>query len=138
MKIDGFMTKEGRWYIVEMPLLDAITQGRTKKEALEMAKDWVESMVDKDGFSAEASLIAGEKYRFTVTVSDAGLLVALILRRRREAAGLSLSDVATRLGAVSKNTYARYERGSSVPSIVKFTELLHAVDPEHDVSLALC
>jgi len=136
MHVEGKLIRDGRYFLVEMPLLDAMTQGRSKKEALAMAEDWIESMLDIDGFKATAT--ASGKDGFVVSVSDPAALIALILRRRREAAGLSLAEVAVRIGASSKNAYARYERGTSVPSITKFAELLHAVDPEHDLALAMC
>ena len=60
-------------------------------------------------------------------------MVRLLLRRQREKSGLSLADVANRLGAKSRNAYARYERGTSVPTIEKLDELLQAVSPDQDI-----
>ena len=51
-------------------------------------------------------------------------LVSLLLRRQRERSGLSLADAAARLGARSRNAYARYERGTSLPTIEKLDALL--------------
>jgi transcriptional regulator with XRE-family HTH domain len=56
-------------------------------------------------------------------------LIRLLLQRRREMSGLSLGEVAQRLGAKSRNAYARYERGQAVPSLEKLDELLRAVSP---------
>jgi hypothetical protein len=36
-------------------------------------------------------------------------------------------------GARSRNAYARYERGASVPTVVKLEELLKAISPGHDI-----
>jgi len=55
------------------------------------------------------------------------------LQRKREISGLSLSQVATRLGFSSRNSYARYEKGQSMPTIEKLSELLKAVDPDVDI-----
>jgi ribosome-binding protein aMBF1 (putative translation factor) len=135
MRVEGHLIRDGRWYLVEIPLLDAVTQARTKKEAMTMAADWVVTMIGRDDVRAQATTTG--KDDFVVEVSDPAALIALILRRRREAAGLSLAEVAARLGSTSKTAYARYERGTSVPSVTKFAELLHAVDPDHDLALAM-
>src|SRR5436190_21119368 len=47
MRFEGTVSHEGRFWIAEIPLLDAITQGRTRKEALEMVVDWLETMVNR-------------------------------------------------------------------------------------------
>jgi len=59
-------------------------------------------------------------------------MTALLLRRRREASGSSLWQVALRLGASSRNAYARYERGEAVPTLHKLDALLKAASPEGD------
>ena len=61
--------------------------------------------------------------------------MSLLLRRQRERSGLSLAEAAARLGAKSRNAYARYERGTSVPTLDKLTELLQAVAPGQDFVL---
>lgn len=63
------------------------------------------------------------------------VLTAFLLRRARQRAGLSLAQVAERLGATSINAYARYERGRSVPTIQKLSELFAAVMPHRDLVL---
>jgi transcriptional regulator with XRE-family HTH domain len=58
-----------------------------------------------------------------------------MLRRQREKHGLSLAEVARRLGARSKTAYARYEQGRSVPTVEKLFELLAAVAPGEEFVL---
>jgi transcriptional regulator with XRE-family HTH domain len=58
-----------------------------------------------------------------------------LLRRQRERSGLSLAEAAARLGAKSSQAYARYERGISVPTLDKLTQLLQAVAPGEDFVL---
>jgi len=70
---------------------------------------------------------------FEVGSDDTRTMIRLLLRRQREKSGLSLTDVAHRLGAKSRNAYARYERGNSVPTVEKLDELLQAVSPDHDL-----
>jgi transcriptional regulator with XRE-family HTH domain len=67
---------------------------------------------------------------------DVRALVALLLRRKRELSGMSLAEVASRLGIASRNAYARYEQGRAAPTIEKLCQLLHAVCPEEDLVIA--
>ena len=49
--------------------------------------------------------------------------------------GASLSEIASRLGVASRNAYARYERGSAVPSVEKLDALLRATAPGSELVL---
>ena len=98
-----------------------------------MVADLVETLADQDGFSV--TVHAGKNGTFEVSSSDTRTMVSLLLQRQRELSGLSLAQVANRLGVSSKNAYARYERGSSVPTVEKLNELLHAVAPGRDFVL---
>jgi DNA-binding XRE family transcriptional regulator len=92
--------------------------------------DLVETMADKKGFHVD--VFPGVGGAFEIGSDDAAALVAVMLRRQREKHGLSLADVAHRLGSRSKNAYARYEQGRSVPTVEKLFELLAAVAPGED------
>ena len=130
MRFEGKLVHDGRFWLAEIPLLDAATQGRTRAEALTMIADWLETMVNRPDFKAEVH--PRGKVEFEVSGSDAAAMTALLLRRRREASGASLRDVAMRLGASSRNAYARYERGESVPTMDKLDALLKATSPGGD------
>ena len=114
MRFEGYLTRDGRFWLAEVPLLDAMTQGRTRAEALRMIGDWLETMVDKPGFNAH--IYPRGKNEFEISGSDIAAMTALLLRRRRQASGASLRDIASRLGSSSRNSYARYERGDVVPA----------------------
>ncbi len=130
MRFEGKLTRDGRFWLAEIPLLDALTQGRTRKEALEMIGDWLETMVNRRGFRARVHTRRGNE--FEVSGSDAAAMTALLLRRLREASGTSLGEVASRLGATSRNAYARYERGEAVPTVEKLDALVKAASPGED------
>jgi len=130
MRFEGKLVRDGRFWLAEIPLLEAMTQGRTRKEALHMIGDWLETMVNRVGFHADVHPRGAGA--FEVSGSNAGAMIALLLRRRREASGSSLRDVATRLGASSRNAYARYERGEVVPTLDKLDALLKAASPGQD------
>jgi len=133
MRLTGCVRKEGTLWLAEVPILDAMTQGRTRRETFRMIADLVETMADTRGF--EVQVYPGSQGRFEIGTPDAAALVAVLLRRQREKRGLSLSEVARRLGARSKTSYARYEQGRSVPTVAKLFELLAAVAPTEDFVL---
>ena len=131
MRFSGKIYKDGKFWLAEIPILDLMTQGRTKREAYEMVADMLDTMVNQKDF--EITVFKGKKDAFEVGSSDAKYFVRLLLQRKLELSGLSLSQVASRLGMSSRNTYARYEQGKSVPSVEKLNDLLRAVCPETDI-----
>jgi hypothetical protein len=131
MRFSGRVWKEGRWWLVEVPALEIMTQGSTRREALEMIADAIEGHVDRPGF--EVRVFAGAGGEIEVGSDDVAVLTALYLRRRRQASGLTLVEVARRMGARSHNAYARYEQGKAVPTIEKLAELLAVVDGRRDI-----
>ncbi|MBE3124981.1 MAG: helix-turn-helix domain-containing protein [Acidobacteria bacterium] len=125
MRFTGRVFKLRKFWVIEVPILDIATQGRTKKEAYEMIADAVECLVNRKGFKVRVFRAEGEG--FEIGASDQAVLTALLLRRKRLKSGLSLEEVAARLGSKSPNSYARYEQGRSVPSVQKLTQLFSAV-----------
>ena len=131
MRFSGKVFKGKKFWLTEVPTFDAMTQGRTRKDALRMIGDWFETAVNQSGF--KVTVYPGPKGTFEIEGSDSRAMIALALQRLRHSSGLSLADVAKRLGATSRNTYARYERGRAMPSVEKFDELVRAVSPERIV-----
>ena len=131
MRFPGRVWKDGATWLVEVPALDVMTQGRSRREVLAMIADAVEGFVDKRGF--QAAVYSGTGGGFELGSTDVAALTALLLRRRRQASGLTLAEVAARLGARSHNAYARYEQGRAAPTVAKLVELLAVVDAGHDV-----
>lgn len=134
MRFSGKVFKDGDFWLVEIPILDIMTQGRTEKESYEMALDVIKSMVNRDDFQVE--IYKGQNGSFEIASPDSRILISLLLRRKREISGLSLSQAATRLGSASRNSYARYENGQTMPTIGKLSELLRAVDPDVDIVIS--
>ena len=133
MRFYGKIHEDGGFWLAEVPVLEAMTQGRTREEALDMTRDLLESLANRPGFSVEVH--PGAEGDFEVSSPDTRGLVGLLLRRQRERSGLSLAEAAERLGAKSRNAYARYERGTSAPTLEKLSELLRAVSPDCDFVL---
>ena len=112
---------------VDIPEIGIFTQGRTKKDACQMAKEAIELIVNLEGF--KVSIEPGLNNNFFVVPNNTGPIFAMILRQKRIEHGLSMRDVASRLGQSSPNSYGRYENGKNIPTIEKFDELLAAIDP---------
>lgn len=125
IRFSGSVAKDGKFWLAEIPALDVMTQGCTRKEAVSMVADAVEGYLDK---GSKVDAFADRHGNLEVGSKDVRGLVALFLRRRRLASGLTLEEVARRLGVRSHNAYARYEQGRSVPTIEKLSQLLSAVD----------
>ncbi len=131
MRVEGRIRRDGKWWAVEVPLLNLFTEGRTKKEAFEMVADAARLLADDDSLEIDLFPTGGES--FELGSDDKAAFYGLLLRRQRQANGLSLRDVAERMGMKSRNAYARYEQGRAVPTIQKFAELLKAVNPKVEI-----
>ena len=131
MRFEGRIVKDGKLWLAEIPAFDALTQGRTKREALEMAKDLVETMANERGFRITVYPVAPRT--FEIGANRVRTFLALLLRRQRERQGLTLAEAAERLGQSSPNAYARYEQGKSVPTVEKLEELLAAIAPDQRI-----
>lgn len=124
MRFEGRVWKDGKYWLIEVPAFDALTQGRTKEEAYEMIQDLLETMANSPGFKVEIEKTSGERFLLN---GDTRTLTALLLRRQRESRGITLAEAAQRLHQGSRNSYARYEQGKAMPSVEKIEELLHSV-----------
>jgi predicted RNase H-like HicB family nuclease len=136
MELEGKIWKDpdSSWWLVEVSFLDVMTQGKTRKNALEMIKDAVMELL-KDSYAD----LLDKRFQLTVNLyengvigmgaSDDKLLFALGLRRQRLKSGSTIRDVSKRLRSTSPNAYARYERAQTRPSLEKYAELLHAANP---------
>jgi hypothetical protein len=131
MRFPGRIKKEGGFWMVEIPAFDASTQGRTKREAFAMAGDLIETMAGVKGFHAAVYPTGGDT--FELGANRIGVLLALLLRRQRERHGLTLAEAAERLGQRSKNAYARYEQGKTMPTVEKLEQLLNAIAPDQKI-----
>ena len=136
VELEGRVWKdpESSWWLVEISFLDVMTQGKTRKEALEMIKDAVMELLrdSYQGFLGKHFKISVNLYKDGIIgmgASDEKLLFALALKRQRLRSGSTIRDVSKRLKSKSPNAYARYERAQARPSIERYAELLRAANP---------
>jgi hypothetical protein len=125
MLVEGRVWREKTLWLIELPLLDVMTQGKSKKDALNMIIDAISVLVNKKGFEISVLETGGDS--FYLSTQNDNELISLILKRQRSKEGLSLEEVKKRINASSRNAYARYEKGSTKISMSKFLELFHAI-----------
>ncbi len=131
MRFEGRVWQEGSHWLVEVPALNAMTQGREKSEAFEMIEDLVVTMAHSPGFEVKVYPYPGD--RFEIGGNDVGTLVSLLLRRQREKSGISLDEATELLAETPQNVWARYEQGRAVPTIEALEELLRAIAPDQEL-----
>jgi len=97
-----------------------------KDAVMELLKDSYEDFLDKK-FQLSVNLY--DDGVIGMGASDDKLLFALGLKRQRLRSGSTIRDVSNRLKSKSPNAFARYEMAQARPSLEKYAELLHAVNP---------
>lgn len=135
MELEGKVWKESKFWLVEVPCLNIMTQGKTRKEAIFMIEDAISGLI-KCYFkekNVEKFKIQINDYKeiIGVTSDNTKILMAFSLIRQREMSGLKIQEVAERMGSKSPNSYAQYEKGKISISLDKYEKLLGAVNPIH-------
>jgi predicted RNase H-like HicB family nuclease len=82
MRFSGKLIKDGKFWLAEIPAIDAMTQGHTEEEAYEMAADLVENFINDESF--KATVHPGPDGTFEVSGSDPLKMQALALKRRAQ------------------------------------------------------
>ncbi len=135
MKLPGKCWKDGKFWLIEVPALDLMTQGETKREALLMIKDAIQSLINKDNVDVQVEpLKDGE---FIVGCSEPKFLISLMLKRQRSVQNLTIQEVVDGLGMSSKNAYAQYEQGKHEPTMSKISQFLNVINPEQRIPVVL-
>ena len=81
MRFQGKIYRNGKFWLAEIPILDAMTQGYTREEAYRMVKDLLETLANRPEFSVEVHRT--ERGNFEVSASDMPAMIGLMLRRQR-------------------------------------------------------
>ncbi len=136
MELEGKVWKSKKHWLIEVPSLDIMTQGKTKEEALFMIQDAILELIrsyfpKKMKKSFDVTVNAYKKGVIGIASNDGKLLLSLVLKRQREKSQTTVREAASRLGSPSPNAYAQYEKGRINISLDKFEELLQAANPHH-------
>src|SRR6266571_3514490 len=80
----GRIFKDDKFWLAEIPLLDAMTQSRTRKEAFAMVADLLETLANRPGFSVHVH--PGKHEAFEVSPTATGTQ-RVVFSRSRSALG---------------------------------------------------
>lgn len=135
MYLEGKIWKDGKFWLIEVPSLDLATQGKSKKDAGSMLQDALKALMNQKRIYSRIILVNHDE--LLLEIQDETILLALMLKRQRAKYGLSLSQMAKKLKARSKNSYAQYEQGRSEPSLSKLQEFFSAMNAGLKLSLSV-
>lgn len=124
MIISGTYFKEKRFWVVDLPVIDASTQALRKEELPAMIADLFSSLLDR---KITLTVELQKDGQLLIETSDDDYIFPLILKRQRGISGISQKDAAKTLGYSSVNAYSAYEQGQRRPSLEKASKLLRAV-----------
>ncbi|MHA1666033.1 MAG: hypothetical protein ACTSW7_01510 [Candidatus Thorarchaeota archaeon] len=80
IKFKGSIYRDGKFWLAVIPIIDALTQGYTRKEACDMAVDLVENFINDEDFVATIQL--NKDNTFEITGSDPQKMEELVLKRK--------------------------------------------------------
>lgn len=132
MELEGKIWKDGKFWLVEVPALDIMTQGTSRKNALYMIVDAIEGLIDCY-FPEEKIKVIVQDYKneiIGISSSNNSIILAFLLRRQRQVSKSTVREVSERLGSNSPNAYAKYEKGKTRISLDQYEKLLFAVNPK--------
>lgn len=125
MKIIGRYYKDGKFWLADLPMIQLMDQGRTRKESLIMIKSAFEILVNDETFSCEVKdLGEGE---FAISTQQVKILSAFVVRRLREAQGLTIREAGALLGMKSHTEYARHESGKVAMNMETFNRYVEVL-----------
>jgi DNA-binding XRE family transcriptional regulator len=137
VKFEGRILKRGRYWPVEVPALDLMTQGGSKRDAHRMIREAIRLLVNRPGFDVE--IISLTPRRFILKgkgAEDDKYLIAFLLKQQRARHGLTAAEVARRL-KITKHAYAQYEQARSLPSLAKIEEFVSAMSRDAHVVISV-
>ena len=139
MELEGKLWKSGKFWLIEVPAIEVMTQGHSRKKALKMIADAIEGLIScyfpDDAKDFKVYVQEYNNGIIGVSTSNNSLMLAFSLRRQRELSKSTVREVSERLGSNSPNAYARYEKGRTRISLDQYERLLQAVNPQQNFHL---
>lgn len=134
MYIDAKLEKDGKYWLIEYPFLDLMTQARNDRELVTMATGLLNDASERD---LGLSVVSQSPESLRLHISDTRSYLALVISSRRQMLGMTQSQLAAKIGAKSATAVARYEQGKTSPSLEVLEKLLAAVGAEMALDAAL-
>lgn len=111
--------------LVEIPLLDLMTQGEDPEDCLLMVVDAIESL-DPTLKGKLSTKWADKKKSDFFLICEDPKIIGMLLQRQRIASGMTVKEAAKKLGFKSHNSISAYEQGEREPTISKLSQILSA------------
>ena len=139
MQLEGKIYRDGKFWLVEVPALDLMTQGSTRDEAIFMIKDAIEELIDCyfDDNSINIFVNDYENDLIGIGCDNIKALFAFSLKRQREKNDFSIREMSAKLDSNSPNAYARYEKGRTKITLERYDQIIKAMNPESDTLIRL-
>ena len=125
MYIKGLVTRDGDWWVAEIPAFCIGTQGRDDDEARTMLASAVHDILPDLDF--EILWTHRESGEIALKTGDVAAALGFIIKQNRAGTEQSLRDIASAMGANYPNAVAVYEKGASEASISKLDAILGAM-----------
>jgi hypothetical protein len=97
--------------------------------------DELPRLAEAEGFDLEITVTLGDNETIRAGAEDGKHFTAFILRRWRQAHGITLEEAKKRLGDHSLNAYARYEQGRAEPALSMMERLIRSVSGGDELRL---
>lgn len=102
MKLLGNYFKDGKFWIAETPFVNFMDQDRSKSECLAQISSAIEELINVSEFDCSIQDLGNGE--FVLSSENTKLLSCFILKRLREAEGISIREMSKRLGIKSRQT----------------------------------
>ncbi|MCM0605730.1 MAG: type II toxin-antitoxin system HicB family antitoxin [Xanthomonadaceae bacterium] len=125
MKVQGMILKDSKsnYWAVEIPFLCLHTQGKSRKDALDMAQDAVFELIERKSKISTLDLPGTDS--FYVSSENSLLLIAAGIKQRK---GQSYRAASKKIGSSSPNAVKQYTSGTISPSLDKLEELIQKLE----------
>lgn len=122
-------------YLVEIPDLELMTQAESLDDVIPMVTDMLNLVFEDTGMD-DCVIEWDDKAagRFSVGTEKVDALLAFIMKRKRKEAGITLVQLAERLGFSSHNAIAAYEQATRSPTVEKLAEIAEGLGYELVIS----
>lgn len=129
MYIEAKIIRDGKFRVIHFPSLEISTQALKDAEIATMAISLLNDTMDID---LGLSVVSQGPESIRLHATDTRGFLALVISCRRQALGMTQSQLAAKIGAKSATAVARYEQGKTSPSLEVLEKLLAAVGAEID------
>jgi len=125
MRIEGKVWKDGKFWVVALPVLEFSTQALKASDVEVMMVDAVRSAMEEPRLRVK--FMKNDQDSWSLEFADAKDFVTFFLKQLRLQQGLSVEEVSRKLGYKSRASYFQYEAGRREPSIGQFETIVKAM-----------